>query len=120
MKRCILIVLVAFLIVLLLLVAVRVFSIRTGDVAGTPATWWEFQSIDTMKYSRDLSREKINDPSFDTVIQTQVKNIADTGKTKRKPPQAYARGILHFFGEIRRSILLRQGYNTFHLGGVVR
>jgi len=58
MKRCILIVLVAFLIVLLLLVAVRVFSIRTGDVAGTPATWWEFQSIDTMKYSRDLAARR--------------------------------------------------------------
>ncbi len=44
-------------------------------------TWWEFQSIDTMKYSRDVSREKLNEPSFDTVIEEQVKNIADTGAT---------------------------------------
>ncbi|MDP3888564.1 MAG: hypothetical protein Q8Q24_00825, partial [bacterium] len=41
----------------------------------------EFKSIDTMKYSRDIAREKLNDPSFDKVIDTQVKNIADTGAT---------------------------------------
>lgn len=41
----------------------------------------EFKSIDTMKYSRDVSREKLNDLSFDEVIDAQVKNIADTGAT---------------------------------------
>lgn len=41
----------------------------------------EFKSIDTMKYSRDISREKLNDSLFDQVIETQVKNIADTGAT---------------------------------------
>ena len=43
--------------------------------------FWEVQSIDTMKYSRDLSREKLKDPSFDTVIDRQVKAIAETGAT---------------------------------------
>lgn len=43
--------------------------------------WWQVQSIDTMKYSRDLSREKLNDPSFDKTIDLQIKNIADTGAT---------------------------------------
>lgn len=45
-----------------------------------PATW-QFRSIDTMKYSRDPSREKINDPSYDAVIDQQVNDIAATGAT---------------------------------------
>ncbi|MBI2009893.1 MAG: hypothetical protein HYS86_01815 [Candidatus Chisholmbacteria bacterium] len=43
--------------------------------------WWEFQSIDTMKYSRDPAWEKLNDPTFDAVIDRQVKQIAETGAT---------------------------------------
>ena len=43
--------------------------------------FWNFQSIDTVKASRDLAREKLRDPAFDTVIDTQVKNIAATGAT---------------------------------------
>lgn len=39
------------------------------------------KSIDTMKFSRDLSREKDNDLSFDEVIDRQVKAIADVGAT---------------------------------------
>jgi len=42
---------------------------------------WVFQSIDTMKYSRDLAREKLTDPDFDTVIDLQIANIAKTGAT---------------------------------------
>lgn len=45
------------------------------------ARFWEFQSIDTMKYSRDLSREKSNDEEFGKTIDFQVKNIADAGAT---------------------------------------
>jgi hypothetical protein len=44
-------------------------------------TWWKVQSIDTMKYSRDLAREKSKDPSFDAIIEEQLKNIANTGAT---------------------------------------
>ena len=40
---------------------------------------WSFQSIDTMKYSRDLSRQEMHNTSFDDVIDTQIKNIASTG-----------------------------------------
>jgi len=43
--------------------------------------FWKVQSIDTMKYSRDLAREKLNDRSFDKVIDGQIKAIADTGAT---------------------------------------
>lgn len=42
---------------------------------------WEFQSIDTMKYSRDVAREKLRDSSYDLVIKKQVKDIAETGAT---------------------------------------
>lgn len=44
-------------------------------------TFWEVQSVDTMKYSRDLAREKLRDKSFGTVIDQQVKNIAEVGAT---------------------------------------
>ncbi len=40
-----------------------------------------FESIDTMKYSRDPSRERLNDALFDEVIEKQVAAIAATGAT---------------------------------------
>jgi len=43
--------------------------------------FWEFQSIDTMKYSRDLAREKANSKSFDKIIDSQIKDIADANAT---------------------------------------
>jgi len=45
------------------------------------ATWWQIQSVDTMKYSRDIAREKLDDPTFDSIIDRQVKDIAATGAT---------------------------------------
>lgn len=38
-------------------------------------------SIDTMKYSRDLSAEMLTNPSFDQTIDQQVREIASTGAT---------------------------------------
>lgn len=46
-----------------------------------PSEWWAIQSIDTMKYSRDLSREKLNSTSFESVIDRQVRDIAAAGAT---------------------------------------
>ncbi|MFH1602244.1 MAG: carboxypeptidase-like regulatory domain-containing protein [Candidatus Shapirobacteria bacterium] len=43
--------------------------------------WWQIQSIDTVKYSRDMALEKIGDNSFDEIIESQVNNIALTGAT---------------------------------------
>jgi len=43
--------------------------------------FFQVQSIDTMKYSRDLAREKIKDSTFDQTIEIQIKNIAGTGAT---------------------------------------
>ena len=42
---------------------------------------WNIQSIDVMKYSRDLAREKLGSPSFDQVIDKQISSIASTGAT---------------------------------------
>jgi hypothetical protein len=39
----------------------------------------KIKSIDTMKYSRDLAREKLKDKSFDSIVERQVKDIAQTG-----------------------------------------
>ncbi len=58
---------------------------RVHDIAVLPIfpipseQTWDIQSIDTMKYSRDLARKKANDPAFLELIDEQMKNIADTG-----------------------------------------
>lgn len=62
------------------------FSIFLGGVFwgssfAHASSWWDVQAIDTMKYSRDLSREKLHDASFDLEIRTQMKQIAETGAT---------------------------------------
>ncbi|OGC95944.1 hypothetical protein A3C34_02080 [Candidatus Amesbacteria bacterium RIFCSPHIGHO2_02_FULL_48_21] len=49
--------------------------------AAPRATWWQVQSVDTMKYSRDLAREKLHDPAFTGLIDSQVRDIASTGAT---------------------------------------
>lgn len=46
-----------------------------------PQPLWSIRSIDTVKTSRDLSREKLNDPSFTVTIDQQVKNIQQVGAT---------------------------------------
>lgn len=56
----------------------------TGEVTGRKAnkhSWWPVQSIDTMKLSRDVAREKLNDQEFKQVMQTQARLIAGTGAT---------------------------------------
>lgn len=71
-------------VVLLYIVGMRLMSLRpTPDTIlsprPSPAPYWDVRSIDTMKYSRDLAREKSKDSSFDEVIKRQVKDIASTG-----------------------------------------
>ncbi len=43
--------------------------------------FFQIQSIDTMKYSRDLARQKLKDLKFQEEINAQVKNIAEVGAT---------------------------------------
>lgn len=49
--------------------------------ASSHVPWWQIQSVDTMKYSRDKAAAALEDLSFDTVIDEQVKQIADVGAT---------------------------------------
>lgn len=48
---------------------------------GDEDKFWKVQSIDTMKYSRDLSREKLDDKSFDSTIDDTMRKISATGAT---------------------------------------
>lgn len=41
--------------------------------------FWQIQAVDTMKYSRDMARAKLNDSKFDATIDQQIHAIADTG-----------------------------------------
>jgi hypothetical protein len=63
---------------LIVLVLAAFFALPSSAGAST---WWPVQSVDTMKYSRDLARSKMLDNSFDTIIDGQVSQIAATGAT---------------------------------------
>ena len=72
------------LIVLLALIVVSVALLRLFAQPSPPVvdpTWWRIQSVDAMKYSRDISREKLHELSFDVIIRQQVEAIAATGAT---------------------------------------
>jgi hypothetical protein len=60
-----------------------VLSLGVGHVypAEERITWWPVQSIDTMKNSRDQSRNRLNDPTYDQVIESQIRDIAAVGTT---------------------------------------
>lgn len=66
------------LLVIMIAIVVLILFLEHKSEPGA-STIWDFQSIDTMKYSRDLSRQKLHDKSFDLVIDNQIKDIAGTG-----------------------------------------
>src|SRR3972149_6477098 len=85
-------------IIIPLVLGLKLLAIR-GKYLGTKASstnWWEIQSIDTVKYSRDLAREKAKDSSFDEVIDTQVRLIAETGATHVAVGTPYAEEFVPF------------------------
>ena len=43
-------------------------------------SWWDIQSIDTMKYSRDRARDYLHDATVPSVIQAHMQDIAATGE----------------------------------------
>ncbi len=74
----------------------RVFSILIGIICAsivvdrllvpklvqpTVNNVWKIEAIDTMKFSRDLAREKGDDVAFEAIIKAQVRDIAKTGAT---------------------------------------
>lgn len=74
-----------FLLTFILILSAILWISRSSYAATKPKemadTFWEFQSIDTMKYSRDKAREKAADLSYDAEIQDQIKRIKETGAT---------------------------------------
>lgn len=42
---------------------------------------WKIKSIDTMKHSRDLAREKAHDATYDAVIEREINAISASGAT---------------------------------------
>ncbi len=57
-------------------------SVSRGSSPAQSAAWWKFQSIDTMKFSRDPSRQYLNDlKTLQTVSDQQLKSISQTGAT---------------------------------------
>jgi len=74
---------------ILILLAVLSFGITLYFFSKTSITdtsklekpVWAIRSIDTVKYSRDLAREKVNSSTFDLTIDSQVRNIKSTGAT---------------------------------------
>lgn len=72
--------LLLFLVILTFLFTFPYFHTRS-EISRTNQKLWDLQSIDTMKYSRDKAKEKVNDILFESVIDTQINNISDTGAT---------------------------------------
>jgi hypothetical protein len=52
-----------------------------NSFAQEKGNYWEIQSIDTMKYSRDLARERSGDVIFERIIESYLEKIASTGVT---------------------------------------
>lgn len=52
-----------------------------SSVAASHNRFFDVQAIDTMKYSRDMARDQATSEDFKAIIETQVKQIADTGAT---------------------------------------
>lgn len=66
----------------LFVIAIMFYTTTTSVVeATTQVPWWEIQSIDTVKYSRDRAREMLHQPSLTALIDEQVSLIAQTGAT---------------------------------------
>lgn len=72
---------IALVLLLILVISFGLPSFFKKDLPPVKTTSWDIQSIDTMKFSRDLAREKENDTSFDETIDAQVHAIAQTGAT---------------------------------------
>lgn len=74
-------IIVAFLIVLAVTSVLILVRKNIAPVNPIKSKFWTMQAIDTVKYSRDMAGQYLNDKSFDKTIEDQVKKIADTGAT---------------------------------------
>lgn len=67
-----------FLLIFIGLVAGLIFP---HGVSANTSPWWQIQSVDTMKYSRDMSREWEKSSTAQADIDDQVSKIAELGAT---------------------------------------
>lgn len=70
-------------IILILIILIFFFAQKTqkGETKIDQNKFWGLQSIDTVKYSRDVAEQYLYDPKFDEVINSQVQKIKSTGAT---------------------------------------
>lgn len=66
---------------LLLLITICLPLFLTKSVNAANKYLWQVQSIDTMKYSRDMARAEKGNPNLSILIDEQMKKIASTGAT---------------------------------------
>lgn len=64
---------------MVLLISFLFIGINKYEAKVRVPEYSSIQSIDTMKYSRDLSRQELHNPLFDTVIYADMAKIAKTG-----------------------------------------
>jgi len=73
------------LILIVLFVLVIIVVVTRGDnkplESPSEGRTWVIKSIDTMKYSRDLTYEKLSDKSFDVVIDAHIAAFQSAGTT---------------------------------------
>ena len=79
MKRLAFIIIACIFFIILIQFWVRSYQ-QNASLLSSP-TWWSIQSVDTMKYSRDMTAQMMDNPSFDTVIDKQISDIATLGST---------------------------------------
>lgn len=70
------------------------FLKKSPDVE--PKSYWEIQSIDSMKFSRDVAREKGMSTDFKLEIDEQVRLISETGATHISIGTPYDREFIPF------------------------
>ena len=97
-----------FIIFSIICLGVSLQFVALGKEQPESVHFWNFQAIDTMKYSRDLAREKLKDSTFDVVIEQQIKQIADTGATHVAIATPYDEEFLPF---LKRWVKYARQYN---------
>jgi len=83
-------------------------AVESQNNTTDPLGWWEVQSIDSVKYSRDVAREKAKDTSFDQTIDKQVSAIVSTGATHIAIGTPYDKEFIPF---LTRWVITARKYN---------
>ncbi len=86
-----------FLLPFLLIIPIVAIALNIGkSTVVKKEPYWEFRSVDTVKYSRDVAGQMIDKPEFDSVINEQVADIASLGATHIAIATPYDKGFIPF------------------------